>query len=243
MKITGLLILFYLALCLAGAAGAESWTLKMKAVNGRATYSHTQPSPLGKQASFDGKPRMRGGGPARELIFNSFLNAPEDGLFRLDYQVEVSGEESARPPFQAAGKILLRPGKPVLAAEAGGWKFIVEREGKAGEKSRAERSGTLETVLKCGRVSYPANFVYLPDEQYSAVLFTQSGDTVTKFMVGLLPKFSGMDGTFLLQYTLQLKEGGETLAGGNGELIMAPGDGKHNATAGKGCVFTAKALR
>ena len=62
-------------------------------------------------------------------------------------------------------------------------------------------------------------------------------------MVGLLPKFSGMDGTFQLQYTLLLKEGGETLAGGDGELIMAPGDGKHTATAGKGCVFTAKALR
>ena len=153
MRITGLLILFCLSLCLVGAAGAESWTVKVKAVNGRAAYSHTQPSPLGKQTSFDGKPRMRGGGPARELIFNSFLNAPEDGLFRLDYQVEVADKSRARPPFQAAGKILLRPGKPVLAAEAGGWKFIVELEGKAGEKSRAERSGTLETVLKCGRVS------------------------------------------------------------------------------------------
>ncbi|MDO8804780.1 MAG: hypothetical protein Q7R35_10115 [Elusimicrobiota bacterium] len=241
-KNTVSLIMFCLALFLAGAAGAENWTVKMKAVNGRAAYSHEQVSPLGKQSSFVGRPQMRGGGPARELTFNSFLNAPEDGLFRLDYLVELAGEHQARPPLQAAGKVLLRPGKPVLAAEAGGWKFIVELQGKAGERSRRDGSGILETSLKCGRVSYPANFVYLPDEQYSAVLYTQSGDTVSKFMVGLLPKSSAMDGTFLLQYTLLLKEGGETLAGGQGELILAPGEGKRTAAAGKDCVFSAKAL-
>ena len=243
MKIKVLLALFCLPFCLAGAAAAEGWTVEMKAVNGRVSYSYTQALPVGKQATYSGKSKVRGGGPAREIIFNSFLNEPEEGVFRLDYQAEVADKSRARPPFQVAGKVLLRPGKPLLAAEAGGWKFILELKGEAGEKSRTENSGTIETVLKCGRVSYPAKFVYLPDEQYSAVLFSQSGDTVTKFMVGLLPKFSGMDGTFLLQYTLLLKEGGETLAGGDGELIMAPGDGKHTATAGKGCVFTAKALR
>jgi len=217
--------------------------VEMKAVNGRVSYSYTQALSVGKQATYSGKARVRGGEPAREIIFNSFLNELEEGVFRLDYQAEVVDKSRARPPFQVAGKVLLRPGKPVLAAGAGGWKFVLELKGEAGEKSRAERPGTLETVLKCGRVSYPAKFVYLPDEQYTAVLFTQSGDTVTKFMVGLLPKFSGMDGTFLLQYTLQLKEGGETLAGGNGELILAPGDGNHTAAAGKDCVFSAKALR
>ncbi len=243
MKITGSLIFLCLAFLFTGAAGAEAWTVKMKAVNGRAAYSHAQASPLGKQSNFNGKPQMRGGGPARELIFNSFLNKPEDGLFRLDYQVEVAGEQRARPPFQAGGKVLLRPGKPVLAAEAGGWKFIVELQGEAGEKSLQERSGTLETRLKCGRISYPANFVYLPDEQYSAVLYTQEGDTVRKFMVGLLPKSPGEGGTFLLQYTLLLKEGGEILAEGQGELIMEPGGEKLTAAAGKDCVFSARALR
>ena len=243
MKIYGSLVMFCLTGCLVRAAGAESWTVKMKAVNGRASYSHTQAGALGKQTKFDGRPLMRGGGPARDLTFKYFLNPPEDGFFRLDYQVELSGEHGARPPFQAAGKVLLRPGKPVLAALAGGWKIILELQGEAGERSRKEGPGTLETSLKCGRVVYPATFVYLPDEQYSAVLYGGSGDTVTKFMVGLLPKSPGMDGTFLLQYTLLLKEGGETLAGGEGELILAPGDGKHTARAGKDCVFSAKALR
>ncbi|MBI4349969.1 MAG: hypothetical protein HY550_00875 [Elusimicrobia bacterium] len=243
MKIKVSLMLFCLAPVLAGLAGAGNWTVEMKAVNGRVSYAYAQALSVGKQATYAGKARVRGGGPAREIIFNSFLNPDEEGLFRLDYQAEVAGEQRARPPFQAAGKVLLRPGKPVLAAEAGGWKFIVELKGTAEEESRKERSGTIETVLKCGRVSYPAKFVYLPDEQYSAVLFTQSGDTVTKFMVGLLPKSPGMDGTFLLQYTLQLKEGGETLAEGDGELILAPGDGKHTASAGKDCVFSAKAIR
>ena len=243
MKIEGLIILFCLELCLAGPARAETRTVEMKAVKGRVSYSYTQALSVGKQATYSGKSKVRGGGPAREVIFNSFLNELEEGVFRLDYQAEVSDKSRARPPFQVAGKVLLRPGKPVLAAEAGGWKFILELKGEAVEKSRTENSGTIETILKCGRVSYPAKFVYLPDEQYTAVLFTQSGDTVTKFMVGLLPKFSGMDGTFLLQYTLQLKEGGETLAGGDGELILTPGDGKHSAPVGKNCVFTAKTLR
>lgn len=243
MKIKVSLAIFCLSFSFAAASSAETWTVEMKAVNGRVSYSYAQKLSVGKQANYSGEARMRGGGPAREVIFNSFLNPEEEGLFRLDYQAEVSDKSRARPPFQVAGKVLLRPGKPLLAAEAGGWKFIVELKGAPGDKNKKDRSGTIETVLKCGRVSYPAKFVYLPDEQYSAVLFSQSGDTVTKFMVGLLPKLSGMGGTFLLQYTLLLKEGGETLAGGDGELILAPGDGYHTASAGKDCTFSAKALR
>jgi len=242
MKTWGWAVIFY-SFFISAAAGAEVWTVELKAVEGRVTYQHGLATTVGKQSSFAGQPRVRGGGPARELIFHSFLNKPVDGYFRLDYMAELAGENRARPPFQAAGKVRLRPGKPVLAALAGGWKIILELQGEAGERSRKEGPGTLETSLKCGRVVYPATFVYLPDEQYSAVLYGGSGDTVTKFMVGLLPKSPGMDGTFLLQYTLLLKEGGETLAGGEGELILAPGDGKHTARAGKDCVFSAKALR
>jgi hypothetical protein len=239
-------ILALILSCLAlgpGAAGAAEWTVRMKAVEGRVTYSHTQESPIGEQVSFAGKPLTRGGGPARELIFNTFLNKPEDGFLRLDYQVELGGAHRARPPFQAQGKVLLRPGKPVIAAEAGGWKFILELQGEAGGKPRGGNPGRLETVLKCGRTSYPANFVYLPEEQYSAVLYGGTDDEVRRFMVGLLPNISALDGTFLLQYTLQLKEGSETLADGKGELVLAPGAGRASAAAGKGCVFSAKALR
>lgn len=237
------LILFCLAPGLAGAEPPEDWTVNLKVVGGRVTYSHAQVSPAGEQAGFTGKPVVRGAGEARELIFNSFLNAPEDGVLRLDYQVELAGRREGRPPFQAAGKVPLRPGKSVLAAEAGGWKLILELQGTAGGKPAGRGAGTLETSLKCGRTAYPANFVYLPDEQYSAVLYTGEGDDARKFMVGLLPKSSGVDGTFLLQYTLQLKEGRETLAGGDGELILEPGGARRTAAAGKGCVFSARALR
>jgi len=243
MKTPLLLTLSCLALCVAGAAGAEGWTLQLKAVNGKAVYSHAQALPLGEQTSYVGKTRQRGMGPQRELIFNSLLNRPVEGLFRLDYQVEVAGEHKARPPFQAAGKLLLRPGKPVLAAEVGGWKLILELQGTAGGKTPAQRGGVLETSLKCGRESYPARFVYLPDEQYTAVTYGGSEDAVRKFMVGLLPNSSALDDTFLLQYTLQLKDGGEELAAGQGELILAPGGKKQTAAAGKDCVFSARALR
>jgi len=82
----------------------------------------------------------------------------------------------------------------------------------------------------------------LPEEQYTAVQYEEEGGAVRKFMVGLLPNAPSLDGTFLLQYTLQLKEGGETQAEGQGELILAPGGAKRTAKAGD-CVFSAKALR
>jgi hypothetical protein len=242
MKITVPLSLLFLPLCFS-AAEAEPWTVEFKAVNGRVTYSHSQAAPMGEQNSYAGKARVRGGGPAREISFNSLLIQPEEGVFRLDYKAEVTGGHRARPPFQAAGKVLLRPGKPVLAAEAGGWKLILELRGAgAGDYPKSE-NGTLETSLKCGRASFPANFKYLPDEQYSAVVYGGEQETVRKFMVGLLPNGPALDGTFLLQYTLQLKEGGEPLAEGQGELILAPGGGKRTAPAGKDCVFSARASR
>jgi len=241
MKIP-LLALFSLALCLPAAA-EDSWTVMVKAVNGRVSYSHAQACPVREQRAYSGKAQARGGGPAREITVNSFLNEPEEGSFRFDYQVAVAGGNRARPPFQAAGKVLLRPGKPVLAAEAGGWKLILELQGTTEGKYPRIETGTLETRLKCGRDSYPANFVYLPDEQYSAELFSGEDDTVRRFMVGLLPNGPALDGTFKLQYTLLLKDGGETLADSQGELILAPGGGKKSAFAGKDCVFSAKALR
>jgi len=243
MKNFGISLLFCLSLCPAPARAAESWTVKMKAVNGRVSYSHALASPVREQVNYSGKAQVRGGGPEREITFNSFLNRPENGYFRLDYLVEIVGENRARPPFQVAGKVLLRPGKPVLAAEAGGWKLVLELQGTAEGKFPRIETGTLETRLKCGRDSYPAAFVYLPDEQYSAVLFGGSDEAVNKFMVGLLPDSSGLDGTFRLQYTLLLKDAGETLASGQGELILAPGGDKRSASAGKDCVFSAKALR
>ena len=145
-----------------------------------------------------------------------------------------------RPPVFRPGQVLLRRASGLATAPAAG--ILSELRGRPKVNTR-ERDRHLETRLKCGRASYPANFTYLPDEQYSAVLYSESGDTVSKFMVGLLPKSPGVDGTFLLQYTLLLTEGGEKLAGGDGGLILAPGDGKHTAAAGKGCVFSAQALR
>ena len=240
MKIPGLSTLFCLTLCLP-AAWAESWTVKVRAVNGGVSYSHTQAVPVRGQSAYSGKAGVRGGGPAREMTFNSFLDLPREGLFRLDYQAEIAGGNRARPPFQAAGKVLLRPGKPVLAAEAGGWKLILELRGTAEGKYPRSGTGTLETRLKCGRDLYPANFVYLPDEQYSAVLYGGTDDAVRKFMVGLLPNSPGVDGTFRLQYTLLLKDGGETLASGQGEFVLAPGGEKQSVSTGKDCVFSAKA--
>lgn len=228
-------------LCLAVTAGAETWTVSLKAVNGRGTYTHELELPVGKQASFNGVPATRGW-PRRGLIFNAYLNEPEAGLFRLDYMAELTGKNAARPPFQAAGKVALRPGKPVLAAEASGWKLILELRGEAEPGARNKGNGVIRTSLKCGRDEHAANFAFLPDQQYTVVTYSQDSESVRRFMVGLLPNGSALDGSFLLQYTLQLKEGAETLAEGQGELVLAPGGGKRRAAAGD-CVFSAKAAR
>jgi hypothetical protein len=240
MKTWGWAAVIY-SLFFSGTAVAETWTVSLKAVNGRATYTHELALPVGKQTTFDGAPATRGW-PKRGLIFHAYLNKPEDGLLRLDYMAELTGKNAARPPFQAAGKVALRPGKPVLAAEASGWKLILELRGEAGPGARKNGNGAISTSLKCGRDEHAANFAFLPDQQYTIVTYSQDTDAPRRFMVGLLPNGSGVDGTFKLQYTLQLKEGPETLAEGQGELILSPGGGKSRAAAGD-CVFSAKAPR
>lgn len=225
--------------CLAGTAWGETWTVSLKAVNGRGTYTHEQELPVGKQIGFTGAPVSRGW-PPRSLIFNAYLNKPQDGLFRLDYMAELIGKNAARPPFQAAGKVLLRPGKPVLAAEASGWKLILELRGEADRAAARSGNGVIKTSLKCGRDEYTANFAFLPDQQYSLVTYSQGDGPVRRYMAGLLPNGPGVDGTFLLQYTLQLKEGSEMLAEDQGEFILSPGGGRRSAAAGD-CVFSAAA--
>jgi len=98
MKTWGWAVIFY-SFFISAAAGAEVWTVELKAVEGRVTYQHGLATTVGKQSSFAGQPRVRGGGPARELIFHSFLNKPVDGYFRLDYMAELAGENRARPAF------------------------------------------------------------------------------------------------------------------------------------------------
>lgn len=232
------------ALWLAAApAAAGDCSVRMKAVKGGLSYSRTQPCRPGERVAYSGPSKMGGRGPAREIIFNSFLNPAGDGGYRLDYQVEIAGENRARPPFQAAGKALLRPGRPVLAAAAGGWRYYLELLAPEAGDYTGTGEHTLDVKLKCGRLSFPASFAYLPGEQYTAVLYEETDGGVRKFMLGLLPGLPGADGAFALQYTLQLKEAGETLTDAHGELALDPGEGKASAAAGKGCAFTASASR
>lgn len=234
---------FLLVILLPVLAGAQEWVVSMKAVNGKASYSCSRKSPAGEQAGYSGKAKVRGPGRRAEAIFNTYLNEPRDGVFRLDYQAEVSWGNRVRPPFQASGKVLLVPGRPVIAAEAGGWKLILELEGEPEGKPPKARMGTLEAKLRCGRKSYPVSFLYLPEEQYSAVLYEEKDEEVGRFMVGLLPNFPSAGGEFKLQYTLQLKDGRDMLSSESGELILKPGGKKRRAAAGKRCVFYARALR
>jgi hypothetical protein len=232
-----------LSLAAPGAAG-ETCLLKMMAVNGGVSYSHDLPVEPGERASYHGPARRRGRGPLRDIIFNALLNEAGKGGFRLDYQVEVADEKGPRPPFQAQGKALLRPGSQLLAASAGGWKYYLKLEGEAcGEAYEGKRPGTLTAALKCGRHSYPAGFSYLTNEQYSAVLYSEDGDKVTRFMIGLLPGGAAFDGTFPVQYVVQLKEGGKAIADNSGGAILSPGGGAAKASAGPGCSFTVKASR
>ncbi|HNW44437.1 MAG TPA: hypothetical protein PKI19_08025 [Elusimicrobiales bacterium] len=239
---TSSLWLLFPALFFAGGARAETWTISVKAVNGRMSYAHEQAGPLEKQAAYAGKAQTRGGGPARAMSFNSLLHAPENGYFKLDYQAEVAGQPEGQPPFHVSGKALLRPGKPLVAAAAGGWKLILELNGEGGGKASGMRAGTLEAGLKCRGLSYAASFVYLPEERYSAALREDSGGEGRYFWVELLPGPYAAYDVFKLEYKVLLKDDGLTLCQGSGELVLTPGGGKLSAAAGKGCTFSAKAL-
>ncbi len=230
----------------AAAAAGEKCTLRMMAVDGGVSYSHELAVVPGERASYAGPARKRGRGPQREMIFNALLNGAGEGGFRLDYQVEVAEEKGPpRPPFQAQGKVPLRPGRQALAASAGGWKlyFRLDGEACAGETGR-EKAGTLSGRLKCGRLSYPFSFAYLTNEQYTAVIYEEpSENAVRRFTAGLLPGPSAFDGTFQLQYVLNLKEGGGVITDSQGKALLAPGGEGHSSAAGRGCVFNVKASR
>jgi hypothetical protein len=231
-----------LLLALSGAARAEPWTVAIKAVNGRHTYSYSQPVKLGRQAAYDGKAQMRGGGPVRGIILTALLNPPKAGNFRLDYTAEVVGENKARPPFQVSGKVFLRPGRPVLAAGANGWKLVLELEGPDEGKASPVESGRIKVWLKCRGETQSAEFAYLPEEPYSALLYSGPDDELRKFIVTLLPNTSALDGGFFLDYSVMLSENGEALASGEGKLMLSPGGGAAGAKAGA-CRFSAKAAR
>lgn len=230
----------------AAADGDGTCTLRMMAVKGGVSYSHELPAVPGEQASYAGPAKKRGRGPQREMIFNALLNEAGERGFRLDYQAEVAAEKGPpRPPFQAQGKVPLRPGRQVLAASAGGWKLYFKLDGKAcaGEKGW-EKAGTLSGRLKCGRLSYPFSFAYLTNEQYTAVLYEEPAEnTVRRLTVGLLPGPSAFDGTFQLQYVLNLREGSRVMTDSQGKLLLAPGGGSQKASAGRGCTLTVKASR
>ncbi|HBE89339.1 MAG TPA: hypothetical protein DDW67_09410 [Elusimicrobia bacterium] len=226
------------------AAEDDACSLRMMAVHGGVSYSHELAVVPGERASYAGPAKKRGRGPQREIIFNALLNEAGKQGFRLDYQVEVADEKGPRPPFQVQGKVPLRPGRQALAASAGGWKYYLKLEGEACEEEFDDpKPGTLTALLKCGRHRYPVSFSYLTNEQYSAVLYSEDGDKVTRFTIGLLPGGGAFDGTFPLQYAVQLKDGGETIADNTGGVLLSPGGGAAKASAGRGCSFTVKAGR
>ena len=59
MKTWGWAVIFY-SFFISAAAGAEVWTVELKAVEGRVTYQHGLATTVGKQSSFAGQPRMAG---------------------------------------------------------------------------------------------------------------------------------------------------------------------------------------
>lgn len=245
--VTALKTAMALLLCAAAAASAgETCSLKMMAVHGGVSYSHELAASPGGRAAYAGPAKKRGRGPQREISFNALLNEAGEAGFRLDYQLEVAEAKGPpRPPFQAQGKVPLRPGRQAPAVSAGGWKlyFRLDGEACAGGSGR-EKAGTLSGRLKCGRLSYPFSFAYLTNEQYSAALYEEpAAGAVRRLAVGLLPGPAAFDGTFQLQYVVNLSEGGRPLTDSQGKALLSPGGGAHTYAAGPGCSFTVKASR
>jgi hypothetical protein len=216
--------------------------VKTWAVHGNTSYSHRQSSPVGEQSTFRGKTDIKGSGPEREMIFNSLLYPEEDGHFRMDYQVEIGGEQEGQPPLQAMGQAILTPGEVLLAAKVGAWRYYIQLPGRPSVEVSREEPKYLVTRLKCGGSSYPANFSYIHGEEYTAILFTESTDVPRKFTISLRVGDLVRNGALPIQYSVSLKEDGATMAGSNGSLTLKPGTDK-SLSVGNGCTFWAKTLK
>jgi len=114
-------ILLAAALALAAAAplsAANSYQLKMTAVNGKLSYAHSQKNEAGTQNDFAGKAEAKTE-KKPDIVFKSLLKETKGGVPVLNYTFELAGEEAGLPVMRAASEVALVPGKKILAAVYG----------------------------------------------------------------------------------------------------------------------------
>jgi len=238
--------LVILAVLLAAAwgavpAAAETCLVKMTAVKGKTVYAYSKKNEAGKQDSFAGKVKARGG-PARQLVFHSLLSRGQKGLFSLDYQFELSGAGKGRPPLQFQSRVSLPKGRKILAATAGGWKYYLELAGKS---ARPADTGDYQLAASygCGSVNVPVRIVVVPGSQANAIIVEEGAKAVRKFVMTVLPGRQDADGTFTLQYQAELKDDGEVLGTAQGQVRLSAGGPQKTIPSGKNCRLSVKALK
>lgn len=241
MKVLAILAVFFSAAWGTVPAAAETCLVKMTAVKGKTVYAYSKKNEAGKQDSFAGKVKARGG-PARQMVFHSLLSRGQKGGFSLDYQLELSGAGKGRPPLQVQSTVSLPKGRKILAATAGGWKYYLELAGKS---ARPADTGDYQLTVSygCGSVNFPVKIVVVPGSQANTIIVDESAKAVRKFVMTVLPGRQDQDGSFTLQYQAELKEDGEVLGTAQGQVRLSAGGPQKTITSGKSCKLSVKALK
>jgi len=234
---TFILVSFF-ACCFAGNAGAGGYLLKMTAVKGQVTYTHSQTNELGQPNNFVGKPKASGG-RAREIIFNSTVRKDEKGALILDYQFELTGDTPGQPPFQSQASLALPPGKKVLAASAGGIRYYLEIAGQ-GAQPASTGNYQLSSTFIFGARSFSSKIAVREGTQCTLILVPQAG---LRYNLSLLPAKADTNGEFQVQYSASIKEEASYLVEAKGEAQLAAGAHEKNVTTIKNSKLIMKATR
>ncbi|HBA61850.1 MAG TPA: hypothetical protein DCZ92_13770 [Elusimicrobia bacterium] len=235
-------ILLAAALALAAAAplsAANSYQLKMTAVNGKLSYAHSQKNEAGTQNDFAGKAEAKTE-KKPDIVFKSLLKETKGGVPVLNYTFELAGEEAGLPVMRAASEVALVPGKKILAAVYGPWRYYLELEGRAPKPGDAGNY-QLSAELACGQAVLPVRVAALKGSRAEISGFSAEGGKKRKLYVSLLPGLKEVKGGLELQYSAALTEDGAAAGAAEGKAELLTGLLK-TVPAGENCKISLKAV-
>lgn len=247
MKIPTAVLGAALVLSAAGPlSAAGSYELKMTAVNGNLSHFHSQLNEAGKRNDFAGKSAAEGEEP-RGLVFNSLLKEGKKGTLLLDYVFELAGGKGNAPRMRAAAKVALAPGKKILAAVSGPWKYYLEitgsppKRGDTGNHQLVAEFFCVKSTAAADRAGFPVRVSAFKGEQAEVTAASQEGGNKRELTISMTAVAPDAKGAIGMQYKAALTEDGAVLGSAQGKTVLSPGLRK-TLPAGENCSISLKAV-
>lgn len=184
------------------AASAAAHSLAVSVFNGDIPYGHTLVVRDGGRAEFSGMVN------SRQLAFSGGLTPYGRGLYRLEYEVELSSGPGGRTrSFQARSSLSLMRGSRITAVACGPWRVRFELDAGRGAGGRKDTpwslrsSGNYHLTAKALSGDYPEDcrLVLRADGQYSVSDSLNEGGKSYAFTFGGVLSY-GPGGVLTLQY-------------------------------------------